>query len=324
MRRAALAVSLGVLFAGGARAESTPLQLVAPTWPPYADRVGEDRIAVELVQTALRRAGIDAEIVVRDEPSVLHLVESGSFAGSVALWKTEGRAKTLSFSKPYLENRLVLVARAGTDASARSLASLEAGARVGLVKGYAYGAEVEAAKGPTFVRHEGAAVSLRALLSGELDYVLADSLLVHHLFQAQPARAEALLAVASEPVAIRTLHLALRDDVPRGRELLDRFDAAIRAMLKDGTFNRVLGVDWVRADVDGDGRPELVAAERAGRAAPSRSYAALGSSSLPGDDRVYVIDGVRYAGWEAVPDRHKKPTQWKTKQSQVGVVLMKF
>lgn len=301
---------------------AAPLKLVAPTWPPYAGPTGEDRVAVELVETALKRAGIDATVVVRSEASVIEQVAPGEYAGSVAVWKSAARAERLAFSAPYLENRLVLLGRSGAEVD-RPLAALK-GKKVGLVTGYAYGDAVTEVAGPTFVRHENAAANLRALLEGEIDYMLADALLVHHLFQGQPERARELLTVGEKTVATRTLHLALRKNVPEARALLARFDAAVETMVKDGTFNRVLGVDWVRADVDGDGRAELVAGERAGEVAPARSYDIFTSRGLPGDDRVYVIDGVTYRGWDEVPDRYKKPVEHRMKQSKTGVVLMRF
>ena len=48
------------------------------------------------------------------------------------------------FSDAYLENRLVLVGRSGTDVTAKSLTVLK-GKRVAVVKGYAYG-EIDTAR----------------------------------------------------------------------------------------------------------------------------------------------------------------------------------
>ncbi|MCY4597979.1 MAG: transporter substrate-binding domain-containing protein [Bryobacterales bacterium] len=68
------------------------------------------------------------------EPSLL----SGDFSGSAAFWKDTERERVLLYSQPYLENRLILVGRQGSDVSANSLADL-AGKRIALVAGYAYG-----------------------------------------------------------------------------------------------------------------------------------------------------------------------------------------
>ena len=62
---------------------------------------------------------------------------SGPFDGSAAAWKDAEREKALLFSQPYLENRLMLVARRGGDVSAATVADLK-GKRVAIVEGYAY------------------------------------------------------------------------------------------------------------------------------------------------------------------------------------------
>ena len=60
------------------------------------------------------------------------------------------RERVLIYSEPYLENRLILVGRQGSDVSVTSLAAL-AGNRIALVAGYAYGEAAKAKEGPIIV-----------------------------------------------------------------------------------------------------------------------------------------------------------------------------
>ena len=71
------------------------------------------------------------------------------------------------FSDPYLENRLVLVGRSGSDVRAAAFADLK-GKKLALVNGYAYGEAIEAG-GPTWVRTGGEQDSLSRLLNGAVD-----------------------------------------------------------------------------------------------------------------------------------------------------------
>jgi ABC-type amino acid transport substrate-binding protein len=84
---------------------------------------------------------------------------SGSFDGSAAAWRDPERERALLFSQPYLENRLILVGRTGTDVSAAALTGLK-GKRVSIVEGYAYGAALDKA-GITFVPSRSEEDSLR-------------------------------------------------------------------------------------------------------------------------------------------------------------------
>ena len=81
---------------------------------------------LELVNTALERAGFKAETSIVEWRVAERGIRDGRFDGSAAMWRTDRRAKTLLFSEPYLENRLVLVGRTGADVSATDFAQLEA------------------------------------------------------------------------------------------------------------------------------------------------------------------------------------------------------
>ena len=67
-----------------------------------------------------------------DESRLTPSLLSGEFDGSAALWKDTERERALIYSEPYLENRLILVGRQGSDVSATTLAGL-ASKRIALV-----------------------------------------------------------------------------------------------------------------------------------------------------------------------------------------------
>ena len=82
-------------------------------------------------------------------------------------------------------------------------------------------------------------------------------------------------------------------------------------MITDRTYHRLLHVDWIRADVDGDGLPENIASsDQAARQEPQRSYDLFSSAALdaavkkPSQER-YFFGGAVYNGWSSVPDRYK-------------------
>jgi hypothetical protein len=68
-------------------------------------------------------------------------------------------------------------------------------------------------------------------------------------------------------------------------------------------------LDWIRTDVDGDGRKESVPyADRTGPDPPDRYYElflAGGLSEEPGMARRYYLNGNIYEGWSAVPVQYK-------------------
>jgi len=301
----------------------TKLRLASSVWSPFTDEVGKPRFAQDLVHEALRRAGVEFEPSMIQFPGVLPALREGRIEGSEALWKSAEREEYLLYSDPYLENRLVLLARYGTNVSVKTLAELK-GHKVGIVHDYAYGPALEAAPGVEFVRGMGEPEILGALLRKEVDYILVDELLVYQLFQTQTAKAEALLTAGKHAILTQGLHLALRRDVPGAAAILARFNAVLRELARDGTYNRVLAAGWIAADTNDDGRHELVASSpEVGTAPPVRHYRLFGADTRAPH---FVVEGRAYEDWQSVPERYKVPPKEGVDRFQpaLGVVLAEF
>lgn len=291
-------------------ADPPPLRLASDIWPPFTNSSGESRVAVDLVHEALERAGVASTTSIVGWRAVTSGIRDNLFDGSAAVWHTPEREQLLVYSRPYLENRLVLVGRKGSDVSALSLSEL-AGKRIAIVERYAYGDAVDDAAGPRFVEGANDQESLQKLLAGEADYMLADELLVRYLMEHQQEETGEFLEIGTRALIRRPLHFALRRDVPGAESIIQRFDAAIQRMLADGTYNEILQLSWIYADVDGDGRLELVPRNlEAGVVAPRSGYSIV----VPERDRNSVriserfwIGGQVYESWEQVPPEFKVP-----------------
>ena len=196
---------------------------------------------------------------------------SGPFDGSAAAWKDAEREKALLFSQPYLENRLMLVARRGGDVSAATVADLK-GKRVAIVEGYAYGEAIDQS-GAAVVRSRSEEDSLKLLLDSKVDYTLMDELVVQYILSNYADEARTRLQIGSTPLVKRQLHLAVRRSVPDAESIINRFNAQLRGMIADRTYHRLLHLEWIEADVDGDGRVEFVPkSDRPGAAEPKQAY----------------------------------------------------
>jgi polar amino acid transport system substrate-binding protein len=293
------------------------LHLGSTSWVPFTAEQGQPRVASYVVERALERAGYKTDTTIVADGALTPALREGRFDGSDALWESDDRQEFLVYSDPYLENRLLLVGRKGTDVSATSFAAL-AGKKIAIVEGYAYGRELESAKEPVFVRVKSAQENLRAVLSGQVDYCLLDALVVEFLFEQHPKRAREELEVGREPLIRRSLHFALRKSVPDAAEIIKRFNAVVGDMVRDGTYNLALQVTWITADVDGDGRAELVrGGDRVGTAPPERSYQLFRGSTeksttsgapgvmTPEQQHRYYVNGHTYNSWEEIPDNLK-------------------
>ena len=311
-----------------AAAQDRQLQLVSTAWSPFTNAPGEARFALELVGAALERAGVVAETVIVDEARLTPALLSGEFDGSAALWRDTERERALIYSQPYLENRLILVGRQSSDVSATALADL-AGKRIALVAGYAYGEAVETTDGPIFVVASSREDSVARLLNGEVDYTLMDDLVIQYLISNHAEEARTRLAFGSTPLLTRSLHFAVRRSLPDAESIISRFNAELRGMFADGSYHGLLHLDWIQADVDGDGRREYVPHDdQTGPHPPQHSYVlfATGGSPTaePGATQRFYLGGNIYEGWSTVPEQYKAPDLGRPERRRHTVRIFSF
>ncbi|MGB6034947.1 MAG: transporter substrate-binding domain-containing protein [Cryomorphaceae bacterium] len=298
MKFYALVIALSVSFFG--YSQPTQLGLASDVWPPFTNSPGETAVAMEIVKTALNKNAIAVKERILDFETVIKGLEAGTFQGSPALWKTEKREQYLLYSEPILHNQLVLVGLKGADVSATSIDNLK-GKRVGLVEGYAYGEEIEGAEGVTFTKGKNDQANVLQLLEKNLDYILVDGLLVAYLRSYQAEDAEKHLEMGTTPLVTRALHFAIQKDIEDAEELMKNFNAAISEMQVDGTYHRILKLNWIQADVDGDGILEMIPGANAGRVMKN-AYSLNGSSS----DSSNIYYNGKLLNWEDLPDDVKR------------------
>jgi polar amino acid transport system substrate-binding protein len=324
-----LACAVALAIPRSASPQATPLHLVSTAWPPFTNGPGEPQFALDLVNEALRRIQVSAETTIVDESKFTASALAIEFDGSAAVWKDAERDQLLLFSEPYLENRLILVGRQGSDVSATSLAALS-GKRIVLVGNYSYGDQVKEGTGPTFLRSRSEEDSLAKLLANEADYTLMDELVVKYIVSNYPDQARKQLQVGATPLIVRPLYFAIRRSRPGADGIISRFNGELRRMILDRTYHRFLQLDWIQADVDGDGRMELVAeTDQVGPTAPERPYnlfvntTPAKSPAAPADQRFYV-GGSIYENWASVPENYKSSTSERPDPARHTASLFRF
>jgi polar amino acid transport system substrate-binding protein len=309
-------------------AQTTQLHLVSTAWPPFTNETGKPRFALDLVEAAFGRIGVRSTTAIVGAPEFTSSLLSGRYDGSAAAWKDQERERLLLFSQPYLENRLILVGRRGGDVSATTFAAL-AGKRIAIVEGYAYGDAIDTA-GPTFVRTRTEEESLTQLLKSAVDYTLMDELVVRYITSNYPKEAQSKLQFGSTPLITRPLYLAVRKDLPDAGSIISRFNEQIRGMIADHTYHRLLHVDWILADVDGDGVSEYVPqSDRLGKVAPQGAYSISTTTqpAAPQSDtqRRFYVGGNLYSDWASVPQPYKiESSGWSPGRSTASLFTFKW
>lgn len=282
------------------------LKLASDPWPPFTGKPGEPRVVLDLVEEALARAEIAADIQMVGPGELTGHLREGTVQGSPALWKTTEREEYLLYSNAILENRLLLVGRKDSPLDARSLADLR-NRRVGIVEGYGYGPELKQ-HGILLLPGRNHQENLEKLLAEELDYILVNELLIQYAILHQKTELETHIRYGDTPLLRRSLHFALRKDTPEAEKIIAAFNTQLNNMIRDGSYQRLLQLPWLEMDMDGDGKPELIyQGDRAGSEKPLRRYQPFLLESEEPPKQQYRINGNLYPSWEDVPNSLKEP-----------------
>lgn len=237
------------------------LKLVADNWPPFTSDKPGQRVAADLVEQALERSGMAVQANIIQWKDVLDGVKSDKYDAIVGAWKNFNREQFLLFSRPYLENRIMLVGRTDNKIKFNDATQL-AGKKIGVVEGYAYGEAITGNKIIIKVKSPTVTHSLKKLLNKEVDFILTDAIVAQSMKQHLPQDIKSQLVIYNKVVVAKKLYFAVRKSYPNANELLEKFNNSIRSMIADGSYNRILGFEWLVADTDGDGVNEYIVGDQ--------------------------------------------------------------
>ena len=236
-------------------AERETVNLGNEPWPPYV-LAGDDKGTAELIVCeALDRAGWDCNIELDEWEKTLQRASAGELDGIAAIWHTPQRAESLLYSRSYLTNRLVPVYSSGIELNIKEVGNLT-GLRVVTEVDVAYGDKVMAALEKLRVEQvSGVENTLRAVQSEKADVALVDELSARDLLE-KPEFSD--LQTGQTALAYRELYFAVSKKHPSSAEIIAAFNESYQSMLKDGSVNRILDIDWVVTDLKFDGVPDFI------------------------------------------------------------------
>lgn len=233
-----------------ARAQDSIVVLVEH-WPPWLVAHDEDRqqitdgIAVNLIREAFRRMGMTPVFETVPWVRALTQMEEGDADLIPVIARTEERTRHMVFTDPLYTDQLLLVTAAG-DGSKQRCEWTRAGnmneRTVGTVRNYAYGARWRAfrkARNFSVVAANDDLTNLKKAAGGRLDYTVQFlSNLRANLAASEVDPQE--LSLCDRPIETIPLYVGISKQSPMAAHV-EEFNQVLRAMKRDGTYQRLLG-----------------------------------------------------------------------------------
>lgn len=223
----------------GAPVMAEHLRLAGNPWPPFTDgQLANGGLAVDLVSTALRRAGHTTEYVEVPWARVLRGLQLGDYDVAVAAWYSAERTHYGLFSEPYLVNRVRFLRRTGMPIEFTDLDSLRPYS-IAVVRGYSYDAAFDAAQQLSKVPVLEFAMGARMLAAGRVQLTLEDELVVQYHLNRDLQEIRASVEFIEAPLSENNLHILVRRSHPLHQQLVHDFNRNMAGMREDGAYARI-------------------------------------------------------------------------------------
>jgi len=209
-------------------------------WPPYSDEgLPQQGLAIDLVTTALQRAGHQPVVRVDSLERILEGGKIGVYDVFATPWYSEDRNQYLAFSEPYLESRIRFIKRKDKNVEFNNFSDLK-GLMIGVVKDYAYGDTFNESRDLIKISERNLIQNLLKLTQNRLDLTLDDELVLQYEINKYMPNSMKELQILPKPLAVRGVHIGVSRENPAHAQIVADFDKAIAAMKQDGNYDKIV------------------------------------------------------------------------------------
>jgi polar amino acid transport system substrate-binding protein len=223
-----------------AQALAATLQIVANSYPPFTDQnLAYNGLATDLVTTALSRAGFASEYHEVPWARAIEGLQHDRYDLTVATWFAPERAVYGQFSEPYLINKIRFIGKKGSKIEFKQLSDLQP-YLFSVVRGYAYAPAFDSDARLQKYPVNSFASAARMVALGRVQLTLEDEMVAQHAFNNELRDIREQLEFLPKPLSESPLHILVRRTHPQHQQIVEGFNAAIRAMRKDGTYQMIV------------------------------------------------------------------------------------
>ena len=243
-----LCISTALIFAAGNKEKASDLDAIRDrgvlvvglddSFPPMGFRNEANEIVgfdIDLAKEAAKRLGVEAEFRPVDWDGVILSLNKGDID---VVWNgmtiTEERKEKINFSKPYLDNRQIVIVQEGSAINTKAdLEGKVVGLQMGSSSEVALNGEPDVVAGLKEVKkYSNNVEALLDLAAGRSDAVVVDEIVGRYYIAKKPG----MYRVLSEDFGAETYGVGIRkSDVELKKEL----DRVLDDMKADGTADRI-------------------------------------------------------------------------------------
>ncbi len=217
------------------------LSIVAKEETPYiGNDLPEKGLSIEIINTAFERAGYKTNVVFESWPRAYEGAFIGVYDVLGSVWRTDEREKDFAFSEPYLFHDIKFIKRkADTYIKFNTLNDLDS-LIIGTIKGYAYRDDFMWARNFIRLQQNYLIQNLLFLTQEKIDMTVGDVRKIRYEINKYMKTNMKDLEFLPKSLIKRGVHMAVSKSNPQHKEIIAKFNKALKAMKNDGTYKSIM------------------------------------------------------------------------------------
>jgi len=232
---------LSILFLLCFSSLTSALSIVSKEEAPYiGNELPNQGLSIEIINTALQRAGYKTNYVFETWPRTYEGALIGIYDVIGSIWRNSDREKDFVFSDAYLFHEIKFIKRkADTEVKFNNLDDLQ-GLVIGTLKNYAYRDDFTRSRNIIKLQQNHLIQNLLFLTQENIDMTLGDVRKIRYEINKYMKSSMTELEVLPQALNKRGVHIAVSKINPAHTEIIAKFNKALKSMKNDGTYDAII------------------------------------------------------------------------------------
>lgn len=270
--------------------ERNTITLAAAPFETYVNDDGEPARVNTLVSTILAQSGTDANLKVMREAFLGSAVRAGKVDGEYAFLDMGQQTEGVITSNVFLPLYLYAASKSADVGQIKIFQHLKSN-RVAIENRFANTPNFRLIKDIKWSRNPSTFDAFRQLADDRAPYLITSELLLREFNTLLANDREETLHYSAKPLMESGFQLAIRDDVANAKHIIDNFNTAVSTMQRNGQYNKLLQISWLRKDINQDGIADYIGHSDITRASSVLETAYNLDTTPVSEESVFVING---------------------------------
>jgi len=218
------------------------LTIVADEWPPFSGiDLPNKGMSLDVISTVLTRAGYDVETKVIPWARIINGATEGEFNIVGSLFEDSDLKQYLTYADPFFQTEIKLIQRTGGTVEFNSVQQLTPYS-IAVGEGFLYEEEFDRATYLNKVSVTTALQAIRMVAFDRVDLTLDSAEVINHAIYSEDPTLSERVEFVPGALAARGIHMAVPNNMPGSKDIVDDFNRVLKEMHADGSLERILAV----------------------------------------------------------------------------------